>query len=292
MRKLIACSVAALAALTVTAAADLSVKDGGGATQTIFNFVCFTTKLCNATVVVNSAGTEIGTTSNPVAVALPAATVTTLTPPAAITGFGTAANQTTMIGHIDGVETLITSTNTKLDTLDGRVDTLETLIASTNTKLDTLNTNVTSPIAAGTAYIGKTRATDGTNDGLLDPCDSATKVTVPFTLATAAVKVAVTGVSAKKIYVCAYELTNNAADSVALFEATTGTVCATSPIAVVGAGTSVATAATGFNFGANGGIARGNGAAQVLQTSTNANDLCVAQSATTQLTGSFTYVTR
>lgn len=42
-----------------------------------------------------------------VPVILPAATITTLTPPAAITGFGTSANQTTIIGHLDGVETLL-----------------------------------------------------------------------------------------------------------------------------------------------------------------------------------------
>ena len=33
-------------------------------------------------------------------------------------GGATAANQSTIIGHIDGVETLITSSNTKLDTLE------------------------------------------------------------------------------------------------------------------------------------------------------------------------------
>jgi hypothetical protein len=74
-------------------------------------------------------------------------------------------------GYVDGVETLVTSSNTKLDTLiaqtdtvesligttnstlttiDGRVDQLEgyvdgleTLSTSTNTKLDTVNTNLT-----------------------------------------------------------------------------------------------------------------------------------------------------
>lgn len=125
-----------------------------------------------------------------------------------------------------------------------------------------------------------------------DPCQTTAKTTLPITLATAAVKVIAVGVSAKKIYVCQLNLNNNAADSVPLFEATTGTTCVTSPVAVVGAGTSVATAAQGYNFGATSGIMLGNGASQVLQTATNANDLCIAQSAATQLTGSITYVTR
>jgi hypothetical protein len=151
-----------------------------------------------------------------------------------------------------------------------------------------------SAVPANATYNGVLDAAGGTNMlGLAgDPCQTSVKTTVPITLATAAVKVIVTGVSAKKIYVCQIHLTNNAADSVAVFEATTATTCATSPVAVVGAGTTVATAATGYNFAANGGISLGTGSNQVLQTATNANDLCIAQSAATQLTGSVTYVTR
>jgi len=65
------------------------------------------------------------------------------------TGAATSAKQDTIIGHVDGIETAIASTNTKLDTvntnlgtIDGRVDGLETLVTSTNTKLDTVNTNL------------------------------------------------------------------------------------------------------------------------------------------------------
>lgn len=47
-------------------------------------------------------------------VILPAATIATLTPPAAITGFATAAKQDTIIAAVDGVETSLTS-------LDGKV---------------------------------------------------------------------------------------------------------------------------------------------------------------------------
>jgi hypothetical protein len=55
---------------------------------------------------------------------------------------------TTIIGYVDGIETAIASTNTKLDTIitntadtETGVDGLETLITSTNTKLDTIITN-------------------------------------------------------------------------------------------------------------------------------------------------------
>jgi hypothetical protein len=146
--------------------------------------------------------------------------------------------------------------------------------------------------SAGATGVAAVRQSDGTNVAQINPCQSEVQTTVPFTLATAAVKVAITGVSAKKIYVCAYDLNNNAADSVAIFEATTATTCATAAVAVIGSGTSVATAATGYNWSANGGVSRGAGGFQVMQTSVNANDLCIAQSAATQLSGTFTYVTR
>jgi hypothetical protein len=94
-----------------------------------------------------------------------------------VSGVSTAANQTTIIGHVDGIEgsvdgieTLIGTTNTTLTTIDGRVDGLETLVTSTNTKLDTANTSlgtldnaisgnemqvdVVAPLPAGTNNIG------------------------------------------------------------------------------------------------------------------------------------------
>ena len=41
-------------------------------------------------------------------------------------GGATAANQATIIGHVDGLETLITSSNTKLDTLETTLTAIET----------------------------------------------------------------------------------------------------------------------------------------------------------------------
>lgn len=44
---------------------------------------------------------------------------------------------------VDGLEGLVGTTNSTLSTIDGRVDGLETLVTSTNTKLDTLHSDVT-----------------------------------------------------------------------------------------------------------------------------------------------------
>lgn len=139
----------------------------------------------------------------------------------------------------------------------------------------------------GTADAGTQRVAVATTD----PCQSGTKSYLPITATTSLVKVIATGVSAKKIYVCAIDLVTTAANNVAVFEATTATTCATAAVAVKGAGTSVATAANGYSFPANGGISLGNGGYTMFQTSVNANDLCIGTSAATPLTGGILYTT-
>lgn len=145
------------------------------------------------------------------------------------------------------------------------------------------HTDLTSATVAGTNRIGYTSD---------DPCANLTKTYAPITATTSLVKVIATGVSAKKIYICQLLLTTTAANNVAVFEATTGTTCATSAVAVYGAGTSVATAANGFSFPANGGVSLGSGGNTVGITTVNNNDLCIGTSAATPLTGGISYVTQ
>lgn len=54
-------------------------------------------------------------------------------------GGATAANQATIIGHVDGVETLITSSNTKLDTLETTLTAIETDAAAIEVLLTAAN---------------------------------------------------------------------------------------------------------------------------------------------------------
>ena len=82
-----------------------------------------------------------------VPVILPAATVTTLTPPAAITGFGTAANQTTIIGHIDGIETLLTTIEGDTTAIQTAVQLLDDTVATLGT--DTYTEATTKGITIG-----------------------------------------------------------------------------------------------------------------------------------------------
>ena len=55
-------------------------------------------------------------------------------------GAATAANQTTIIGHVDGIETLITSTNSKIDTFDAVLDSSLTKQGEIDTAIDSLVT--------------------------------------------------------------------------------------------------------------------------------------------------------
>lgn len=91
-----------------------------------------------------------------VPVVLTAAQITTLTPPAAITGFGTAANQTTIIGHLDGVEGLLT-------TIDADTGTLAGAVAGTEMQVD-----IVAALPAGTNAIGKLAANSGVDIGDVD----------------------------------------------------------------------------------------------------------------------------
>jgi hypothetical protein len=56
-------------------------------------------------------------------------------------GAATAANQSTIIGHVDGIETLITSTNSKIDTFDAVLDNILTKNTEIDTVLDTIKTD-------------------------------------------------------------------------------------------------------------------------------------------------------
>jgi hypothetical protein len=95
----------------------------------------------------------------------------------------------------------------------------------------------------------------------------------------------VTGTSAKKIYICSINLVTAAANNVAMVEGT-GTVCATGIAGMAGG----STAATGWNFAANGGLTQGNGMGSIMAEATNADNLCLLQSAAVQLSGVIGYV--
>ena len=106
-------------------------------------------------------------------------------------GGATAANQATIIGHVDGIETLITSTNSKIDTFDAVLDNILTKNTEIDAVLDTIKTDtqeieeavetiegavsgsemqvdVVASLPAGSAAIGKLAANSGVDIGDVD----------------------------------------------------------------------------------------------------------------------------
>lgn len=139
---------------------------------------------------------------------------------------------------------------------------------------------------SATATIGGTASTALVSFVGADPCMSNAKVFVGIGQTASAT--VITGTSAKKLYICSINLVAADAENVGVVEGT-GTVCATGIGTVPGlnAGT---TAANGWNFAANGGLAFGSGIASIAATTVNADNLCILQSASGRVSGGISYV--
>lgn len=118
-----------------------------------------------------------------------------------------------------------------------------------------------------------------------DPCLGTAKVF--FSISQTANARIITGTSAKKIYLCSFDVVGADAENISVVEGT-GSTCATSTIAVPGF--PAATAANGWNFAANGGISKGAGIGSIAGTSVNADDVCVFQSGSGRVSGGGSYV--
>lgn len=106
----------------------------------------------------------------------------------------------------------------------------------------------------------------------------------PINVATATTTRLVTGVADRQVRICSVHMVAGAADNVALIEGT-GATCGTGTAGMAG-GT---TAALGYNFAANGGIALGSGLGPVIQTLTAGDSVCIVTSATSQLSGGLSF---
>ncbi len=126
---------------------------------------------------------------------------------------------------------------------------------------------------------------DGANTMVVDPCKAQVKQYASINQTASTQLVA--GTASKKIYICSIHVVVAAATNVALVEGT-GTVCASGTAGVSGFGG--ATAATGWNFMANGGIALGNGDSSLGAESVSADDLCLLSSGSGQVSGGISYV--
>jgi hypothetical protein len=129
------------------------------------------------------------------------------------------------------------------------------------------------------------KITDGTNFLVVDPCKAQTKSYASISQTASTQLVA--GTASKKIYVCSIHVVVAAATNVAVVEGT-GTVCGTGTAGVGGFGGS--TAATGWNFAANSGIALGNGDSSLGAEVASGDNLCIFNSGSGQVSGGISYV--
>jgi len=113
-------------------------------------------------------------------------------------------------------------------------------------------------------------------------CDNWTPISVSNTTATKLV----TKATSNNVYICSINLVVAAASNVALIAGTQATnQCDTSTAGLSG-GT---TAATGWNLAANGGLAYGSGMGVIMATASTGLDVCIVQSASTQLSGAMSW---
>lgn len=120
-----------------------------------------------------------------------------------------------------------------------------------------------------------------------DPCGQIAKSFAVINISTATTTEVTPSLSGagNYYYICSLELVNASADNVALVDDDTDN-CASVTSGMAG-GT---TAATGWNFGANSGLARGNGLGALYKTNGTNRVVCLVTSAATQLSGVITYV--
>lgn len=128
---------------TVTANAGTNLNTSALALEAGGNLAAIKAKTDN----IPALGQALAAASVPVI--LPAATITTLTPPAAITGFATSAKQDTIIGHVDGIETVLGTIDADTSNISTKIDTIAGAISATHMQVDVLTaptTAVTGPL--------------------------------------------------------------------------------------------------------------------------------------------------
>ena len=183
------------------------------------------------------------------------------------------ANQSVNVSQINGVTPLMGAGNGGTGSLRVNVASDQVAIPASQSGSWTVQPGNTPNT---TAWLVKLN--DGTNSEIIDPCLSQTKVYTPISQTANTQLIA--GTSAKKLYVCHFDIVTATAQNISLM-AGTGTTCGSTPHTVIGG----STAATGWNFAANGGIAIGTGESSIAQTGTNADNICLLQSGSGQISG-------
>jgi hypothetical protein len=267
---------------------------------------------------VNSAGTEVGTGTNPLSVNVANANANGQALMANSSPVVIASNQSTLSAQVIGSSTTLSvavvGTNSLTTNVTGTVTitsnsavqpatVLNTVVITGNSSLlpvAVFGTNTISVSQIGTATVSTNSAVQPTtvlntvpitgtvalSSSVGDPCTFTTKSSTPLAASGGALtQILVPGSASKRIYGCSFVAIGGSAGSFSLIEGT-GATCGTSTAAVLG-GT---TALSGVNLAANGGLTLGSGHGTVAQTATNGNNLCLTSSVTPTVAGNFVYV--
>lgn len=283
-------AIAALLCGVPVALADFNFTAGSGLIATSFTASTGGTSLCAAAnthcfsrVNINSAGTEIFTVANP----------------GTVTAVGLAQGSTTsgqtgslILGAVTTAAPSYTTAQTSPISLDLSGNARIVLPAETTKVIGTIRNvgNVGGVFdAVSGAAVPANLLYYGVNVGgnitpvVGDPCQTNAHSYQPISQTTSTQLFA--GTSAKKTYVCHVFVLANAAETVTLVSGT-GTVCATSPHAMIGPASVTALGAVS----ANGGFSLGNGGYAIAASTTNADNVCLVQVGAVQLTGVISYV--
>lgn len=211
-------------------------------------------------------------------------------------GDASAANQTTMINHLNTLDNIVSGVGINVSQINGVTPLMGA--GATGTGSHRVTEANDSQLSAGIGATGDAAIAAGATGSLNakirlltglanDPCAVSVKTHITINISTATtteLTPSLAGASTKW-YVCALNIVTAAANNVALVDDDTDG-CG-SPTAGLAGGV---TAASGWNFAANGGIVAGNGGNTVFKSVTSNSVLCLMTSAATQLSGSIQVV--
>ncbi|UOF78508.1 glycoprotein repeat domain-containing protein [Caudoviricetes sp.] len=162
----------------------------------------------------------------------------------------------------------------------GTVAATQATASSLNMRPDTSGATGAAPPARADFVGGLTSGATGGFVTGFTVADSFVNVNV----STATTTLLITGVTGRHVRISSLSLVTAAANNVALISGT-GATCGTGTAGMNG-GT---TAASGWNFAANGGITQGSGLGTINQTVATGDSVCIVTSAATQLSGRIAY---
>lgn len=186
-------------------------------------------------------------------------------------------------GTLATVSTVTTVTNLTNLPNEGQ----QTAANSISVTPDTDNDAIGAPAAAVPGEAIQVGGTDGTNLTVpyIDPCSREARTNFVVDIVTATTTEIANQVASEFFYICSVNLVIGGANNVTIVEDDTD-ACASPTAAVIGG----VTAAEGWNFAANGGIALPATGFYHMRTNTANRFLCIITSAAVQVSGNITYV--